>query len=45
VQGAEAAREISLGSKKRSPDRHRDFEMFNSLDNKNPEIAICDFAI
>ena len=23
----------------------RDFEMSNSLDNKNPEIAICDFAI
>jgi hypothetical protein len=23
----------------------RDFEMSNSLVNKNPEIAICDFAI
>jgi hypothetical protein len=23
----------------------RDFEMSNSLDNENPEIAICDFAI
>jgi hypothetical protein len=22
-----------------------DFEMSNSLDNKNPEIAICDFTI
>jgi hypothetical protein len=104
IRSAEAAREISLGRKKRSPDmrschrdishreigvlkvvrtgtlkvsksrhnrdrpfgrtrgsdrRHwekldrrlhrsigdRDFEMSNSLDNKNPEIAICDFAI
>jgi hypothetical protein len=23
----------------------RDFEMSKSFDNKNPEIAICDFAI
>ena len=23
----------------------RDFEMSSSLDNENPEIAICDFAI
>jgi hypothetical protein len=23
----------------------RDFEMSNSLDNKNPETAICDFVI
>jgi hypothetical protein len=40
VRSVEAAREISH---RRIGDR--DFEMSNSLDNKNPEIAICDFAI
>jgi hypothetical protein len=40
VRFAEVAREISH---RRFGDR--DFEMSSSLDNENPEIAICDFAI
>jgi hypothetical protein len=40
VRSAEVAREISH---RRFGDR--DFEMSNSLDIENPEIAICDFAI
>ena len=40
VRSAEVAREIShlrFGD--------RDFNMQSALDNENPEIAICDFAI
>jgi hypothetical protein len=40
VRSVEVAREISH---RRIGDR--DFEMSSSLDNENPEIAICDFAI
>jgi hypothetical protein len=40
VRSVEATREISH---RRIGDQ--DFEMSNSLDNKNPEIVICDFAI
>jgi hypothetical protein len=40
VRSAEVAREISH---QRFGDR--DFEMSNSLDIENPEIAICDFVI
>ena len=40
VRSVEVAREISH---QRIGDR--DFEMSSSLDNENPEIAICDFAI
>ena len=40
VRSVEVAREIShwrIGD--------RDFEMSSSLDNENPDFAICDFAI
>ena len=40
VRSAEVAREISH---QRFGDQ--DFNMKSSLDNENPEIAICDFAI
>ena len=40
VRSAEVAREISH---RRFGDR--DFNMKSSLDNENPEIAICDFVI
>jgi hypothetical protein len=40
VRFAEVVREISH---RRFGDR--DFEMSSSLDNENPEIAICDFTI
>jgi hypothetical protein len=40
IRSVEAAREISH---RRIEDR--DFEMSSSLDNENPEITICDFAI
>jgi hypothetical protein len=40
VRSAEVAREISH---QRFEDR--DFNMQSSLDNENPEIVICDFAI
>ena len=40
IRSAEVAREISH---KRFGDR--DFNMQSSLDNENPEIVICDFAI
>jgi hypothetical protein len=40
VRSAEVAREIS-----HLRFRDQDFNMQSSLDNENPEIAICDFAI
>jgi hypothetical protein len=40
VRFAEVSREIS-----HRRFRDRDFEMSSSLDNENPEITICDFAI
>jgi hypothetical protein len=39
IRSAEASREISHQRIK-----DQDFEMSNSIENENPEIAICDFT-